>query len=107
MCEECEEVEPLTVAYFGKATRYGWRRPGRRLTGLTWLTLTEARDGLRKKDFSAAELADAHLFAMEQARSLNAYVLETPDRASAMAKRADARIAKGDAGRLEGIPLAI
>ena len=74
---------------------------------LTALTLVEARDGLRRKEFSAVELADAHLFAMEQARALNAYVLETPERASAMARRADARIAKGDAGPLEGIPLAI
>jgi len=27
MCEECEEIEPLTVAYFGKADRKGWRPP--------------------------------------------------------------------------------
>jgi aspartyl-tRNA(Asn)/glutamyl-tRNA(Gln) amidotransferase subunit A len=44
---------------------------------------------------------------MERARGLNAYVLETPERASAMAKAADARIARGAAGPLEGIPLAI
>jgi aspartyl-tRNA(Asn)/glutamyl-tRNA(Gln) amidotransferase subunit A len=74
---------------------------------LTTLTIAGARDGLKQKKFSAAELADAHLAAIEQARSLNAYVLETPERASAMAKAADARIAKGDAGPLEGIPLAI
>ena len=77
------------------------------MTDLTALTLVAARDGLHKKEFSAAELADAHLSAMEQARALNAYVLETPERASAMAKRADARIAKGEAGPLEGIPLAV
>ena len=77
------------------------------MTDLTALTLVAARDGLRKKEFSAAELADAHLFAMEQARALNAYVLETPERAHAMARRADARIAKGEAGPLEGIPLAV
>jgi aspartyl-tRNA(Asn)/glutamyl-tRNA(Gln) amidotransferase subunit A len=74
---------------------------------LTSLTIAQARDGLAKKDFTAAELADAHLAAMERARALNAYVLETPERASAMAKAADARIAKGAAGPLEGIPLAI
>jgi aspartyl-tRNA(Asn)/glutamyl-tRNA(Gln) amidotransferase subunit A len=34
-------------------------------------------------------------------------VLETPERASAMAKAADAHIAKGDAGPLEGIPIAV
>ena len=27
MCEECEEIEPLTVAYFGKPDRKGWRPP--------------------------------------------------------------------------------
>ena len=27
MCEECEEIEPLTVAYFGKADRKGWLPP--------------------------------------------------------------------------------
>jgi aspartyl-tRNA(Asn)/glutamyl-tRNA(Gln) amidotransferase subunit A len=74
---------------------------------LTSLTLAEARDGLAGKRFSAAELADAHLAAMEKARTLNAYTLETPERASAMAKASDARIASGKAGPLEGIPLAI
>lgn len=74
---------------------------------LTALTIAEARDGLKKKSFSAAELADAHLAAMEKARALNAYVQETPERAHAMAKASDARIAAGKAGALEGIPLAI
>jgi aspartyl-tRNA(Asn)/glutamyl-tRNA(Gln) amidotransferase subunit A len=74
---------------------------------LNSLNLAEARDGLKKKSFSALELADAHLAAMEKARALNAYVLETPERAFAMAKASDARIAAGKAGPLEGIPLAI
>ncbi|HZP75775.1 MAG TPA: Asp-tRNA(Asn)/Glu-tRNA(Gln) amidotransferase subunit GatA [Pseudolabrys sp.] len=74
---------------------------------LTALTIAEARDGLQRKDFTARELADAHLAAMEKARALNAYVLETPERASAMAKAADARIASGKAGPLEGIPIAV
>ena len=77
------------------------------MSELTTLTLADARDGLKQKKFSAAELADAHLAAMEKARSLNSYVLETPERAAAMAKAADAKLAKGDAGPLEGIPLAI
>jgi aspartyl-tRNA(Asn)/glutamyl-tRNA(Gln) amidotransferase subunit A len=77
------------------------------MSELTALTIAAARDGLKQKKFSAAELADAHLAAMEKARSLNAYVLETPERALAMAKASDARIAKGDAGPLEGVPLAI
>jgi aspartyl-tRNA(Asn)/glutamyl-tRNA(Gln) amidotransferase subunit A len=77
------------------------------MTELTSLTLGEARDGLRSKRFSAVELADAHLAAMEAARALNAYVLETPEQARAMARAADARLAKGDARPLEGIPLGV
>ena len=77
------------------------------MTELTSLTIAAARDGLKQKKFSAAELADAHLAAIEKARALNAYVLETPERATAMAKVADARIAKGEPRQLEGIPLAI
>src|ERR1700749_1999645 len=77
------------------------------MTELTALTIAAARDGLKQKKFSAGELADAHLAAMEKARSLNAYVLETPERALAMAKAADARIAAGKAGPPEGIPLAV
>jgi len=77
------------------------------VSDLTALTLAEARDGLAKKSFSAVELAAAHATAMEKARALNAYVLETPERAAAMAKASDARIAGGQAGPLEGIPLAV
>ncbi len=77
------------------------------MSDLNSLTLAQARDGLKKKDFSAVELANAHLAAMAKARALNAYVLETPERAAAMAKASDARIAKGEGGPLEGLPLAV
>ena len=77
------------------------------MSELTSLTLAEARDRLRRREFSAVELADAHLAAMEKARALNAYVLETPDRARAMAEAADARLASGDARPLEGLGLGI
>ena len=77
------------------------------MSELTSLTIAQARDGLKAKKFSAVELADAHLAAIEKARALNAFVLETPERASAMAKASDARVAAGKAGPLEGIPLAI
>ena len=77
------------------------------MTDLTSLTLAEARDGLAQKSFTSLELADAHLAAMERARALNAYVLETPDKARAMAREADARIAKGEGGPLNGLPLGI
>jgi aspartyl-tRNA(Asn)/glutamyl-tRNA(Gln) amidotransferase subunit A len=77
------------------------------MTDLTALTLAEAKEGLSAKSFTALELTDAHLAAMESARVLNAYVLETPEQARAMAKDADAKIAKGEGGNLLGIPLGI
>ena len=52
-------------------------------------------------------MAAAHLAAIEKARALNAFVLETPERAADMAKASDAAIAAGEARPLEGIPLAI
>jgi aspartyl-tRNA(Asn)/glutamyl-tRNA(Gln) amidotransferase subunit A len=77
------------------------------MSALTDLTLAAARDGLKAKKFSAAELADAHVKAVADARSLNAYITETPELAKKQAAEADARIAKGEARALEGIPLAI
>ncbi|WP_239510647.1 amidase family protein, partial [Serratia marcescens] len=77
------------------------------MTDLTHLSIAEARDGLAAKEFSATDLTKAYLGAMEAGRCLNAYVLETPEKALAMAKASDERIAKGDAGPLEGIPLGV
>ena len=77
------------------------------MTDLTTLTLAEARAALANKEFTAVELADAHLSAIERARALNAFVVETPDKARAMAKAADVRIGKREARPLEGIPIAV
>jgi aspartyl-tRNA(Asn)/glutamyl-tRNA(Gln) amidotransferase subunit A len=77
------------------------------VSDLNTMTLAEAREGLKTKRFSAIELTDAHIAVIEKARALNAYVLETSDHATEMAKASDARIAKGDAGPLEGLPLAV
>jgi aspartyl-tRNA(Asn)/glutamyl-tRNA(Gln) amidotransferase subunit A len=77
------------------------------MSELLSLTIAAARDGLKNKSFSASELTEAHIAAVEKARALNAYVLETPDHARKRAKEADARIASGDAGPLEGIPIGV
>ncbi len=77
------------------------------MTNLTSLTIAAAREGLKKKQFSALDLTDAYLAAMEKARVLNAYVIETPEKARDMAKASDARLAAGQGGALEGIPLGI
>jgi aspartyl-tRNA(Asn)/glutamyl-tRNA(Gln) amidotransferase subunit A len=73
----------------------------------TRMTLAEARDALKARSVSATEMTQAFLDAMERARGLNAYVLETPDQALAMAKASDERLGRGEGGPLEGIALGI
>jgi aspartyl-tRNA(Asn)/glutamyl-tRNA(Gln) amidotransferase subunit A len=77
------------------------------MTDLTSLTLADARDRLRRREFSATELTQAHLAAMAGGLALNAYVLETPEHALTMAKAADARLALGNVRPLEGIALGV
>lgn len=77
------------------------------MTDLTQLTMTAALDGLAKKDFTAVELTQAHIKAVEGAKALNAFVTETPDLALEQAKASDARRAKGEAGLMDGVPIAM
>lgn len=77
------------------------------MTDLTKLTLAEARDKLKAKEITSSELTGAYIKEMEGARVLNAYVLETTEKAAEMAKASDARLQKGEGGPLEGIPLGI
>ena len=77
------------------------------MSDLTGLTLKAALDGLAAKSFSSEEITSAHLAAIEGASALNAYVVNTPDKALQMARASDARRAKGEAGPLEGAPLGI
>jgi len=71
------------------------------------LTIAEARDKLAKKEFSALELTEAHLAAMEKHKGLNAFIVTSPDVARERAKAADARLKSGNAGAMEGIPVGI
>ena len=75
------------------------------MTDLTNLTISDALKGLDGKDFTALELTEAHITAMEQNRHLNAYITETPDLAREQAKASDVRRASGTVGVLEGIPI--
>ncbi|MCA6296788.1 MAG: Asp-tRNA(Asn)/Glu-tRNA(Gln) amidotransferase subunit GatA, partial [Phenylobacterium sp.] len=77
------------------------------MSSLTDLTLRAALDGLSSGAFSSEELTRAHIGAVEAARPLNAFILETPDKALEMARASDARRAAGEAGALEGAPLGI
>lgn len=77
------------------------------MTDLTKLTIAQAREGLRAKEFSAQELTHAYIANMEKKRHLNAYVCETPEKALEQAALSQNKIEKGEGGDLEGIPLGI
>src|SRR5215469_4056641 len=77
------------------------------MAALTDLTLAGLAGAMVAKQASAVEVVEAHLKKLDEHRALNAFILETPERAREMAKASDARRAKGAAGLLEGVPLAI
>jgi aspartyl-tRNA(Asn)/glutamyl-tRNA(Gln) amidotransferase subunit A len=77
------------------------------MNDLTAMTLAEARDAIRARKISARELTSAFVTAIEKARPLNAFITEAGEQALAMANASDRRIASGQIGALEGLPLAI
>jgi len=76
------------------------------MSELTKLTISAARDALRKGEVTSAQLTEACLTAIDGADALNAFVHKTPEIAMAQAKAADAR-GYADAAALSGIPLGI
>ncbi|WP_299679326.1 Asp-tRNA(Asn)/Glu-tRNA(Gln) amidotransferase subunit GatA [uncultured Roseobacter sp.] len=77
------------------------------MTKLNELTLSAARDALRAGETTSKELTEACLGAIEGAGALNAFVHHTPELALARAEAADARLAKGDAPAMCGLPIGI
>ncbi|MDX2290237.1 MAG: Asp-tRNA(Asn)/Glu-tRNA(Gln) amidotransferase subunit GatA [Hyphomicrobiaceae bacterium] len=78
------------------------------MSNLTDLSLSEARAGLKAKAFSARELTDAFIAAIEAGNpAINAYVLATPEIARSQADASDQRLRAGEGGILEGLPLGI
>ncbi|MGP2492450.1 Asp-tRNA(Asn)/Glu-tRNA(Gln) amidotransferase subunit GatA [Mesorhizobium sp. PUT5] len=78
------------------------------MTDLTRLTIAEARSKLKAKEIRAVELTDAYLAAIDRVNpALNAYIAVTHDKARDMAGASDVKLAKGQGGALEGIPLGI
>ena len=72
------------------------------------LTIAQARDALRARTLSAADLTEAYIGAVEALNpSLNAFITVTQDLARKQAAAADKALAAGDGGALTGIPLAI
>src|SRR5262245_40858025 len=77
------------------------------MADLADLSIADMRAALARGETTATELAGTFLGRMEAHRRLNAFITETPERALDMAKASDTRRARGDAGLLEGVPLAI
>ena len=73
------------------------------------LTIDAVKDGLRKRSFSAVELAKEALRFAEAGNPLtNAYLHFSPERALAAAARVDEKVSRGqDAGALGGVPIAV
>ena len=75
---------------------------------LTELTIAAAADGLRRGDFTAVALTEAHLAAIAaESPRLNAFITVTAEAALDRAAAADRALAAGTARPLAGIPLAI
>jgi aspartyl-tRNA(Asn)/glutamyl-tRNA(Gln) amidotransferase subunit A len=71
------------------------------------LSLCDARKGLLNKDFSSVELTRSFLDSLEKYKELNAFVRICGDQALEAAKKSDKKIAEGEVGELEGIPIAV
>ena len=71
------------------------------------MNAAEIGRGLRTGKYTSIEVTRHFLERIDRAnKSLNAFITVTPERAMADAKRADARIARGEGGPLTGVPLA-
>src|SRR6185369_7987332 len=77
------------------------------MSELTAKTIAELRDGFRGREFTAREIAEEYNAAVEGARLLNAYTVETPEDALAAAEAADSARGNGELPALAGIPLGI
>lgn len=76
------------------------------MSALLNLSLAAAADKLKAKEISAQELTQV---ALDRAQAVDngAFITKTPDLALEMAQAADARLARGEGGLIEGVPLGI
>ncbi len=75
---------------------------------LNKITLKQASEGLRRKEFSSVDLTLACLAQIKKRnKELNAFITVCEDRALAQARLADEMIEKGEATELTGIPFSV
>ncbi len=76
------------------------------MSDITHASVAELGRKLAAKEVSATELAQAFLARVETHRDLNAFLDVRPEVTLAQAAAADARLARGEAGPLTGVPMA-
>ncbi len=75
---------------------------------LNELTVTQAAEGLRKKEFTSVKLTEACLARINKRnKDINAFITVCDESAISEAKKADEMIARGEARPLTGIPFAV
>lgn len=77
------------------------------ISDLTKMTISAARDALKKRDLSAVELTEAHIDALDACDELNAYIVKTPEKALDQARAADKMLVAGEGRGMTGIPIGI
>ena len=78
------------------------------MAGLTDLSLADLARALRKREASAVEVVDAHLARIAALDGrVHAFVAVEADAARAAARAADTARARGTAGALAGLPVAV
>ncbi len=75
------------------------------MTKLIKLSIHQALEGLKNKEFTATELTEAHIKQCEQYKNLNSYITHTFDIARAQAQQSDKLYAEGENRKIEGIPI--
>ena len=75
---------------------------------LNQLTIKQAHEGLKKKEFTSVELTEACLYRIKERNGeINAFITVCEKEAIEEAKKADAMIAKNEMSFLTGIPYSV
>ncbi len=77
------------------------------MTDMLKLTAVEASDALKKREISSLELTKAYLAAAEETSQLNHFTSLTAEKALEMATASDEKLAKGEGGSIEGLPVGV
>jgi len=78
------------------------------MENLTELTIKQAHEGLKNRDFTSVDLTKAYLAEIKKSdKEINAYLSVNEELAISQAEDADKKIASGKFGMLTGIPCAI